>query len=89
MVTYGWVAATYDSVDALTGEASKSSPKTPALIAVAGNDQIVSNRAIRRLVAGTDNCSMIEIEDARHEILQEADGRRTAFWQAFDEFLGL
>jgi lysophospholipase len=89
MVTYGWVAATYDSVDALTGDALKSSPKTPVLIAVAGSDRVVSNRAIRKFAAGKSNVRMFEIEGARHEILQEADGQRTAFWQAFDEFLGL
>lgn len=89
MVTYGWVAATYDSIDALKGVAKKRALKTPVLFSVAGSDRVVSNRAIRKFVADTGNCHMIEIEDAQHEILQEADRQRGVFWQAFDEFMGL
>lgn len=89
MVTYGWVAATYDSIDVLKGVAGKRCLKTPLLFAVAGKDCIVSGKAIRKFVSHTGNCRLIGIEDARHEILQEADRQRGIFWQAFDEFMGL
>jgi lysophospholipase len=89
MVTYGWVAATTESVNALKRDARGHSPKTPVLIHLAGDDQVVSNQAARKLAASMGNVRMIEIKGARHEILQETDCRRTVFWQAFDEFMGL
>jgi len=88
-VTYGWVAATYDSIDILKRAARAWPLKTPLLFASGGRDRIVSNRAIRKFVADAGNCSLIEIKNARHEILQESDHQRCLFWQAYDGFMGL
>jgi lysophospholipase len=87
LVTYGWVAATYDSIDALWKAVRQRPLKTPTLIAVAESERVVSNRAIRKFVTDAGNCRMIKIDNARHEILQEAYRQRGVFWQAFDEFM--
>jgi lysophospholipase len=89
MVTYGWVAATYESIEVLKQEARRKTPPTPLLIATAEKERVVSNGAIRKLVADADNCRLIEIKDSRHEILQEADRQRGYFWKAFDNFMVL
>jgi lysophospholipase len=88
MVTYGWVAATYDSIDVLNRVISKHPLKIPLLIIAAGRERVVSNKAIRKFVSASDNCRLVVIKDARHEILQETDHQRSLFWQAFDEFMG-
>jgi lysophospholipase len=89
MVTYGWVAATYDSIDVLKRIGREPSRNTPFLFAAAGRDCVVSNKAIRKFVSTAGNCRLVVIKDARHEILQEADYQRGLFWQAFDEFMRL
>ena len=88
MVTYGWVAATYDSFGALKQAGRNHLPKIPLLFVVAERDRVVSNRAIRKFVSGTYKARLVVIKDARHEILQEADAQRGLFWQAFDMFIG-
>jgi len=89
MVTYGWVAATYESIDALWKAVGNHPVKTPQLFIAAGRDRVVSNRALRKFVSASGNGPPIVIEGARHEILLETDRRRGIFWQVFDEFLGL
>jgi lysophospholipase len=59
----------------------------PILFVAAGADRVVSTRAIedysRRLRSG----SLLVIDGARHEILQEADFYREQFLAAFKAFL--
>ena len=59
----------------------------PILIAAAGNDTVVKTSAIeyfaRRLRLG----SLITIDGAKHELLQEADVYREQLFAAIDTFL--
>jgi lysophospholipase len=59
----------------------------PLLIIAPGTDQVVSTRAVeayaRRLRLG----SLLMIDGARHEILQEADIYREQLFAAFDAFI--
>lgn len=61
--------------------------KIPMLIVAAGADRVVDTRAAelfaRRLRAG----SLVTIDGARHELLQEADIYREQFLAAFDAFI--
>lgn len=86
LVTNGWLAAAFDSIDLLHRPAFGSGIHTPLLVAMAGQDQIVINRATRRLIKHLPNCQTLVLEDARHEILQERDAIRSRFWEAFDSF---
>ncbi len=86
-VTFGWLAATFDSIDMLHSPGYLDSVKIPMLVFVAGRDRIVSNTATHRLVRRMPNCKIVVIEEARHEILQELDSLRSQFWLAFDDFV--
>lgn len=61
--------------------------KVPVLVVAAGADRVVSTRAVedyaRRLRLG----SLLTIDGAAHEILQEADFYREQFLAAFDAFI--
>jgi lysophospholipase len=61
--------------------------RVPVLMLAAGDDRIVSSKAIElfadRLRVGTQ----ILLRGSRHEILQERDLIREQFWAAFDAFV--
>ena len=59
------------------------------LLFAAGNDRIVSTRAIEDFGVGLKVGTHILLPSSRHEILQEADGVRRSFWAAFDAYLGV
>ncbi|MFC5386216.1 alpha/beta fold hydrolase [Aquamicrobium segne] len=59
----------------------------PTLIVAAGADQIVSTRAIVHFSRHLRLSSLLTIDGARHELLQEADFYREQFLAAFDAFV--
>jgi lysophospholipase len=59
------------------------------LLFAAGNDTVVSTRAIEDFAVGAKVASSILMPGSRHEILQESDSVRTRFWAAFDAYLGV
>lgn len=59
----------------------------PTLIIAGTADQIVSYRAIEAFAARLRSGSLLIIEGAHHEILQEADRYREQFLAAFDAFI--
>jgi lysophospholipase len=87
--TIGWLKAAYRSMDKLSRPGYAATVQVPMLLFAAGNDQIVSARAIEefgvRLKVGTQ----ILLPSSRHEILQEADSIRLRFWATFDAYLGV
>lgn len=86
-VTYNWLAATFDSIDMLQDAEFGKQLQTPILLVMAGNDQVVCNKATERLSIKLPVHRMKCIKKARHEILQENDSLRTEFWRAFDQFM--
>lgn len=61
--------------------------RIPTLIVAAGADRIVSTRAIEHFTRHLRLSSLLTIDGARHEILQEADFYREQFLAAFDAFV--
>ena len=88
-VTYGWLAATFESIDFLWYRAAAGRSGVPLRVFLAGNDQVVSNRAAELLFKNMDDCAMMVIPGARHEILQEQDHLQACFWREFDRFFQL
>lgn len=86
-ITYGWMVATFDSIDYLQHSANVGRLEIPLLVMMAGNDQVVLNSATQRLVGKMANCRTDVIPGARHEILQEQNHLQDLFWRAFDRFL--
>ncbi|OQW98505.1 MAG: hypothetical protein BWK74_04415 [Desulfobacteraceae bacterium A6] len=85
-VTYGWLAATFKSIDILSCAEYAGKIKTPVLIISAGKDRIVSQAAQREICSIMGKGAFVCIPDSFHEILKERDTVRKTFWKEFDEF---
>ena len=85
--TVAWIRAASEAVEVVCDPDFMTRIQVPILFIGAGADEVVSTRAVadyaRRLRGGT----MLTIDGARHEILQEADIFREQFWAAFDAFV--
>lgn len=88
-VTYGWLAAALQSIRVIHGPGFAEAITCPLLTVVAGRDRVVDNRLIRAFASRLPRGELVEIGDARHEILKERDELRAAFWAAFDRFMGV
>jgi lysophospholipase len=85
--TLGWVHAALQSMAAIDSEAFPSRLRVPVLMLAAGDDQVVSNKAIEALSMRLRAGSQIVIRGSRHEIMQERDLIREQFWAAFDAYV--
>lgn len=85
--TATWVWAFLKAADTVSDPGFISKIRIPTLLVAAGADRVVSNEAIedyaRRMRAG----SLLTIDGARHEILQERDIYREQLLAAFDAFV--
>lgn len=86
-VTWGWLSATFDSIDRLTQPGFVSAISIPVLMAGAELDVVVSIPAQIRICRELPNCRFLLIPGARHEILMESKAVKNHFWLAFDQFL--
>ena len=59
----------------------------PILVVAAGADEVVSTSAVEDYARRLRSGSLVTIDGARHEILQEADIYREQFLAAFDAFV--
>ena len=85
--TIAWLCAAAASMKLINGFGFPSTVHVPLLIVGAGQDKIVSGKAIDELAMQLKAGDRIVIDGARHEILQEKDGFREQFWAAFDAFV--
>ncbi len=87
--TMGWLNAALGSCALLSEPEYPFSVKVPALLIAAGEDEIVSTRAIEEFGVRLKLGMHLLLANARHEILQENDHVRQRFWAAFDAYLGV
>jgi lysophospholipase len=81
-----WVVSSFNAINELAEPGALAHlARTPMLIVSAGDERLVSNRAIKRIGRRLKGARLLHIEDARHEILMERDPIRARFWEAFDE----
>ena len=85
--TIGWLNAAFESMARLKDEKFAPRIRVPSLMVAAGDDQIVSSKAIEELSSRLRAGSQLVLRGARHEILQERDSIREQFWAAFDAFV--
>ncbi len=85
--TIGWLRAAMRSCALVTAPEFAESVKVPILMLGAGEDHIVSTRAIEELGVKLKLGSHLLLPGALHEILQETDAIRQRFWAAFDAYL--
>ncbi|MFS0735769.1 alpha/beta hydrolase [Sphingomonas sp. 1P06PA] len=84
---WSWIAGAYRSIAALMAPGILERVRVPTLLLAAARDRLVDSRAIRRAAARIPGARLIVRDDAAHELLREADGPRTAFLAAIDDFL--
>lgn len=85
--TFSWVRAALRSIEAVTVPGVLERVRIPLLLAVAGQDTIVSNAAIEAAAHRLPDAQVLRLSDAKHEILGELEPIRRAFWDAVDAFL--
>lgn len=86
-VTYGWVHQALKSCATLEQALARSELTTPTLVAIAGRDELVNNNKITRILGRQKNVTLLDLPEARHEILMENDSIRGLFMQKFDDLL--
>ncbi|MBI1339863.1 alpha/beta fold hydrolase [bacterium] len=84
----GWVAASLRVTAGFFKPGAVAHLSTiPILIASAGSEQLVDNRAHDRMARTLSHIRQIKVAGAYHEILMEQDALRDQFWAAFDALL--
>lgn len=86
--TFAWINAAFDSINRLAEPSVIARIKQPVLIFRAGEERVVSNPAQEWLCRALTNARLVDLEEAKHEILNETDAVREAFWREADAFLG-
>ncbi len=85
-VTYGWLAASFDSIDTIHVPGYVEKITIPTLLVSGTRDRVVSRFAQKRICRRMRNCRFFEIKGAKHDILKETDVFQEQFWKAFDSF---
>jgi lysophospholipase len=87
--TFGWLGAAFRSMHRMQKKSYAEEIVTPLLVFGAGDDRVVRTEAIRTFCRSLPNARYVEIEGAKHEILNERDPVRAEFWREFDIFMDL
>ena len=85
--TYGWLAAAFDSIDTIHSPGYPEEVTTPILLASGKRDRVVCRKAHARICRRLQNCRLVPLREARHEILKETDAIQHQFWQTFEAFV--
>ncbi|MEO1398093.1 MAG: alpha/beta hydrolase [Pseudomonadota bacterium] len=87
--TVGWLRAAMRATAGISDPEFAKNVRVPGLLFAAGEDEIVSTRAIEEFGVRLKVGRTILIPPSRHEILQENDTVRQRFWAAFDAYMGI
>jgi lysophospholipase len=85
--TIAWVQAAAATMKTINSFGFPPNVHVPVLMVSAGDDKVVSTRAIDELAMQLKAGDRIVVDGARHELLQERDEFREQFWAAFDAFI--
>ena len=84
--TVAWVSAALWAMRRADSSRHLASVAVPSLVVAAGDDVVVSNLAMERMVARMRNANMVTVDGARHELLQEGDRYRAQALGAIKAF---
>lgn len=85
--TIGWLRAAAEASEIVRDREFMRKIQVPMLVIAAGADEVVSNRAVEDYARHLRLGSLLTIDGARHEILQEADIYREQLLAAFNAFV--
>ena len=86
--TWGWLDFALRATRTLQTGPGVTQLTIPVTVVIAGEERLVDNAAARRVASRLSNGHLVEIPGAYHELLQETDDIRAAFWREFDELSG-
>ncbi|MBX8814605.1 alpha/beta hydrolase, partial [Ochrobactrum sp. MR34] len=82
-----WLAQTLRAIHSINNTKFYENFSIPTLFLVPGADRVVDPRAAIKLAENLRTASLITIDGAYHELLQESDFYREQVWAAFDAFI--
>jgi len=85
-VTWGWLNAAFDSIEALAKIDVPLRITAQVLILSAAQDRVVSCKAQKNLCQRLPRGTFVSVPRARHEILNESEDILVFFWEHFDRF---
>jgi lysophospholipase len=85
--TVGWVRSALAAMAAIESDRFPNRLRVPVLMLAAGDDRVVSSKAIEEFANRLKVGTQLLLRGSRHEILQERDLIREQFWAAFDAFV--
>lgn len=85
--TFQWLAQTLKAIYSINTPQFFDRFSIPTLIMVAGADRVVDGKAAIHFAQSLRSASLITIDGAYHELLQESDFYREQVWAGFDAFI--
>ncbi|ATU90712.1 alpha/beta fold hydrolase [Phyllobacterium zundukense] len=85
--TASWIVAAAKAIKEVNRPEFIEKIRIPMLIIAAGADSVVSTPAIERYALQLRNTTLLTVDGAKHEILQEKDFYREQFFATFDAFI--
>lgn len=85
--TYGWVKATFDSIDKMGKPNYLNKITEPILLLNAGGDTTVLNADDSKTCEKLKKCNLINYKASKHHIIVEKDEIRNQFWKDFNAFM--
>lgn len=82
-ITYGWLHHALVSCLRIENREFLHPITTPCLIALAGNEPLVDNEKTRKIANALTKAEILNLPEARHEILMERDEIRNRFLEGF------
>ena len=82
--TWGWLDFAFSATRELQTGRGVTDISLPFTVLAAGEERLVDNAASRRVTARIAGARYVEVPGAYHELLQETDDLRAAFWREFD-----
>ena len=86
-VTHQWLLSTLRSVDRLCEKGLSKNRNCRADRRCGKRLRLFPSRLRQAIQKRLPRCRLVILENARHEILVEADEVRNLFWKVFDEFI--
>ena len=85
--TWGWVEFALRLSAEIHKPGAVEGIETPLLTFLAREEALVDNQLIRDFARRAPNGTLVELDDARHELFMETDAVRDTLWVAFDALL--
>ena len=85
--TWGWLDFALSAARTLQAGPGVPRIDIPVTVVIAGDERLVDNADARRVAGRLKDGRLVEIPGAYHELLQETDDVRAAFWGEFDKLV--